>query len=93
MGIIGVFVRFAVGLLSAFCWSIVGGIVGISSPGSAAFPVYGIGAVIAFIFGLRFGGKLANKWFPINEERAGMTKDEEASMEASFRKLTGRDKE
>lgn len=92
MGIIGTIVRFGVGFVSAFCWSIVGRIVGIGSPDSAAYPVYGVGIVIFFIFGLRCGGILAKKWFPVKEEGAGITKDEEASMKASYRKLTGRDK-
>ena len=92
MGILGVIVRFVVGFVSAFCWSMVGRIVGINSPGSAAYPVYGIGVVIFFILGLRCGGILANKWFPIKKEGSGLTNDEEASMKASYRKLTGRDK-
>ena len=92
MGIIGTTVRFAVGFVSVFCWSVVGRVLGISSPGSAAYPVFGIGIVICFIFGLRLGGILANKWFPIKEEGESITKDEEDSMKASYRKLTGRDK-
>ena len=92
MGIMGVIVRFGVGFLSAICWSIFGRIAGINLPGSVAYPIYGIGVVLFFIFGLRFGGKLSNKWFPIKEKGAGLTKDEEASMKASYRKLTGRDK-
>ena len=92
MGFIGVIARFGVGFVSAFGWSVVGGLVGIRSPGSAAYPVYGIGIVVCFIFGLRCGGILANKWYPIKKEGAGLTKDEEASMKASYRKLTGRDK-
>jgi hypothetical protein len=81
-----------VGFVSAFGWSMVGVIVGIGSPGSAAYPVYSIGIVVFFIFGLRCGGIMAKKWFPIKDAGEAITKDEEATMKASYRKLTGRDK-
>ena len=90
IGIAGIFIRFVVGFVAAFCWSIVSGLAGISSPGSSAKPAYGIGIVICFIFGLRCGGILAKKWFPIKEAGEGITKDDEAAMKATYRKLTGR---
>jgi hypothetical protein len=78
------------GSLRHFCWSIVGGLIGISSTGSVAFPVYGIGVVVFFIFGLRCGGILAKKCFPTKEAGEDITKDDEAAMQATYRKLTGR---
>lgn len=71
------------GILLAFSWSFAAAIIGIHKPGSTAFPIFGFGVGIIFILGLWIGGNLAKKWFPINENEIGVSKDEDASMKES----------
>ena len=64
MGFLRFCIRVGIGIVFAFCWSLIGVIIGINAPGSPQYSIYGFGIVGTFAIGLWIGGKWAKKWIP-----------------------------
>jgi hypothetical protein len=80
MGFMRFALRIGMGILLAFSWAFGAAIIGIHTPGSAGFPIFGFGIGIIFILGLLLGGNLAKNWFPTTEDETSTAKHEESSM-------------
>jgi hypothetical protein len=80
MGFMRFAIRIGMGILLAFSWAFGAAIIGIHTPGSTGFPIFGFGIGIIFILGLWLGGKLAKSWFPTTEDDISIANHGKASM-------------